>query len=175
MDANDFLRGRFVQVVDILDDTIVDGPGFRTSIYFAGCKHACASCHNKHTWNFHAGKTIALQDLYDHCMRQHFSDVTFTGGDPMYTAAAIWPLAKSLHDGGKNIWCYTGFTIEQIFEDKDMLRLAQQCDVIVDGMFDKSLADDSLLFRGSSNQRIIDMHRTTHDYIATLSTDDMLR
>ncbi len=87
--------------------------------------------------------------------------VTFTGGDPMYSATALLPLAKRICNAGLNLWIYTGFTIEEIFSaGGDMAALADMADVIVDGPFIESLKDTRLLFRGSSNQRLVDMTAT---------------
>lgn len=168
--TNNSLQNINVQVIDILHDTIVDGPSFRTSIYFAGCKHACKNCHNQSSWNFDAGHSMSLQELFDICMSDDFADVTLTGGDPMYNAAKLVPLTEALRNAGKNVWLYTGFTIEQVLRHSDMSTLAYKCNVIVDGPYIDAMRNDALLFRGSSNQRLIDMSKTTVDSIV-LYTD----
>ncbi len=147
-----------MRIIKIVEGTSVDGPGLRTSIYFAGCAHACPGCHNPQTWDFASGENIAIEDVIKTVQYNGF-DVTFTGGDPFYQAEAIVPLAKTIRDAGLGIWSYTGFTFEQLLasDDKDMHELLRLTDVLVDGPFVQSLRDTTLLFRGSANQRLIDV------------------
>ncbi|MDE5858440.1 MAG: anaerobic ribonucleoside-triphosphate reductase activating protein [Muribaculaceae bacterium] len=145
-----------MRVVDIVDGTSVDGPGLRTTIYFAGCKHHCPGCHNPQTWSFDAGRDMNQQEIIDHIVENDF-DVTFSGGDPMYQSSDIIPLAKQIKSMGKTIWCYTGFLFEEILSSPEMSKLLPYIDVVVDGLFVESLKDTELIFRGSSNQRIIDV------------------
>ncbi|MDE7155788.1 MAG: anaerobic ribonucleoside-triphosphate reductase activating protein [Muribaculaceae bacterium] len=145
-----------MRVIDIVDGTSVDGPGLRTTIYFAGCKHHCPGCHNPQTWSFDAGRDMNQQEIIDHIVENDF-DVTFSGGDPMYQSSDIIPLAKQIKSMGKTIWCYTGFLFEEILSSPEMSKLLPYIDVVVDGLFVESLKDTELIFRGSSNQRIIDV------------------
>lgn len=152
-----------LRVLDIIPGTSVDGPGLRTSIYFAGCAHGCPGCHNPQSWNFDGGEVMSVTSIMD-VIRENEFNVTFSGGDPIYQAEALLPLARAIKEEGYNIWCYTGFTIEQLM-DTDFIasnpvvgRLLDYIDVLVDGPFIESLRDLSLLFRGSSNQRIIYLH-----------------
>lgn len=148
-----------MRVVDIVDGTSVDGPGLRTTIYFAGCNHHCPGCHNPHTWNFDAGIEMSRQEIIDRIVENDF-DVTFSGGDPMYQSSDILPLARQIKSLGKTIWCYTGFLFEEILSSPEMSSLLPYIDVVVDGQFIESLKDTDLIFRGSSNQRIIDVRAT---------------
>lgn len=148
-----------LRVIDIVPGTSVDGPGLRTSIYFAGCSHHCEGCHNPQSWAFDAGYDITVGQLME-IVEENGFNVTFSGGDPMYQADAISHLAQRLRDNGYNIWCYTGFKFEQLLDDPAMHRLMSLCDVVVDGPFILSLRDISLRFRGSSNQRLIDVDRS---------------
>lgn len=148
-----------MRVVDIVDGTSVDGPGLRTTIYFAGCNHHCPGCHNPHTWNFDAGIEMSRQEIIDRIVENDF-DVTFSGGDPMYQSSDILPLARQIKSLGKTIWCYTGFLFEEILSSTEMSSLLPYIDVVVDGQFIESLKDTDLIFRGSSNQRIIDVRAT---------------
>ncbi|MDE5809518.1 MAG: anaerobic ribonucleoside-triphosphate reductase activating protein [Muribaculaceae bacterium] len=148
-----------MRVVDIVDGTSVDGPGLRTTIYFAGCNHHCPGCHNPHTWNFDAGIEMSRQEIIDRIVENDF-DVTFSGGDPMYQSSDILPLARQIKSLGKTIWCYTGFLFEEILSSLEMSSLLPYIDVVVDGQFIESLKDTDLIFRGSSNQRIIDVGAT---------------
>ena len=148
-----------MRVVDIVDGTSVDGPGLRTTIYFAGCNHHCPGCHNPHTWNFDAGIEMSRQEIINRIVENDF-DVTFSGGDPMYQSSDILPLARQIKSWGKTIWCYTGFLFEEILSSTEMSSLLPYIDVVVDGQFIESLKDTDLIFRGSSNQRIIDVGAT---------------
>lgn len=151
------LSSNYLHVLTIVYDSIVDGPGLRTSIYLSGCYHRCEGCHNPQSWPITAGKTTSCQELYDICMANDFADVTFSGGDPIYQYADLLPLVKALREAGKNVWLWTGFTWEKLQQCDEMLDLAKACNVIVDGPFVKSLRDENLRFRGSSNQRILQM------------------
>ena len=147
-----------LRVLDVVEDTMVDGPGFRTSIYCAGCRHACVGCHNPQSWNFNQGREMTIAELMDIIESDPYTQgVTFSGGDPMYQAAAFAELARQIHRRTqKDIWCYTGFTFESLIHD-DQCELLAELDVLVDGPYIQSLRDEDLLFRGSSNQRLIDV------------------
>ena len=145
-----------LRVLDIVSGTSVDGPGLRTSIYFAGCHHACPGCHNPLSHDPKGGYPITVGDLLDK-ITVNDENVTFSGGDPLYQPVApLIELADALHSRGYDIWCYTGF----IYEDTCDNPLLRHIDVLVDGPFVESLRDTSLVFRGSSNQRIIDLNKT---------------
>ncbi|MBD5219460.1 MAG: anaerobic ribonucleoside-triphosphate reductase activating protein [Bacteroidales bacterium] len=147
-----------MRILRIVEGTSVDGPGLRTSIYFAGCRHACPGCHNQQSWDFAGGQDYTVEDVMK-IVRYNGFPVTFSGGDPMYQAEAILPLARQLHAEGFGIWCYTGFTLDELLADGDENQRAvlKLLDVLVDGPFVQSLRDTDLRFRGSSNQRLIDV------------------
>ena len=146
-----------IRVLDILEDTMVDGPGFRTSIYCAGCSHQCKGCHNPQSWAFDGGREMTTAQIMKVIMADPFANVTFSGGDPMYQAAGFAELARAIHEyTNKDIWCYTGFTFESLIQE-DQRELLEQIDVLVDGPYIESLRDPDLRFRGSSNQRLIDV------------------
>lgn len=145
-----------IRILDILEETTADGPGFRTSIYCAGCAHRCPGCHNPQSWDFSAGREVSVDELLDVVKADEFADVTFSGGDPMYQVEAFTELARRIkHETGKTIWCYTGFTYEEILADSRMSMILPYLDVLVDGPYIAELRDPDLPFRGSSNQRII--------------------
>jgi anaerobic ribonucleoside-triphosphate reductase activating protein len=150
-----------LRILSIIEDTMVDGPGFRTSIYCAGCNHQCPGCHNPQSWDFNGGKEMTVEQI----MRVVEADpytrgVTFSGGDPMYQAAEFAELARQIHRRTqKDIWCYTGFTFESLIHD-DQRELLAELDVLVDGPYIEKFNDPDLLFRGSYNQRIIDVPRS---------------
>ena len=151
-----------IRVLDIIEDTMVDGPGFRTSIYCAGCRHACPGCHNPQSWDFNGGHEMTTEQLLRIIEADPYANVTFTGGDPMYQAEGFAELAQAIHERtNKDIWCFTGFTYESLIND-DQRELLENIDVLVDGPFVQRLRDPDLLFRGSSNQRIIDVPKTLY-------------
>ena len=152
MDQSPILR-----VIDIVDGTSVDGPGLRTSIYFAGCDHRCPGCHNPSTWDFRAGSEMTVDQLMRRIIDNDFN-VTFSGGDPLYQLQPLTALARAVKTAGKTIWCYTGFIYEDLLADKKYSELLSLIDVLVDGPFIMSLRDPDLPFRGSSNQRLINLN-----------------
>lgn len=147
-----------ISVLDIVEDTMVDGPGFRTSIYCAGCRHACPGCHNPQSWDFSGGHPMSTEQIMRIIEADPYANVTFSGGDPMYQPEGFTELARAIRQRtSKDIWCFTGFTFETLINNPRHRQLLELIDVLVDGPFIKSLRDESLLFRGSSNQRLIDV------------------
>lgn len=143
-----------IRVLDIIRGTTVDGPGFRTSIYLAGCSHRCPGCHNPQSWDFEGGHEMTIDEIMEIVAEEDF-DVTLSGGDPMYQPEHVATLAERTARLGHTVWVYTGFTWEQINDNPEMLNALRDVEAIVDGPFVKALHDPDLLFRGSSNQRII--------------------
>ncbi|MDE5644142.1 MAG: anaerobic ribonucleoside-triphosphate reductase activating protein [Muribaculaceae bacterium] len=143
-----------VRVLDIIKGTTVDGPGFRTSIYIAGCRHRCPGCHNPQSWDFEGGTEMEIDDLMEIVKEEDF-DVTLSGGDPMYSPDAVREISRRVRSLGHTVWVYTGFTWEQIKSDSRMFGALADVEAIVEGPFIKDLRDPDLRFRGSSNQRII--------------------
>ncbi|MBQ3631887.1 MAG: anaerobic ribonucleoside-triphosphate reductase activating protein [Prevotella sp.] len=145
-------------IMGIIEDTMVDGPGFRTAIYCAGCRHQCPGCHNPQSWDFDGGHPMSTEDIMRIIEADPYANVTFSGGDPMYQPEGFAELARAIHERTKkDIWCYTGFTFEQLLHNPRQRALLEQVDVLVDGPFIKALRDETLVFRGSRNQRIIDV------------------
>ena len=148
-----------IRVLDIAYETMADGPGLRTSIYCAGCAHRCPGCHNPQSGDFKAGQEMSVQELLDIVKDDEFANVTFSGGDPLYQVEAFTELARRIkEETDKTIWCYTGFKYEDILEDERLSMILPYLDVLVDGPFIEDLRNTSLPFRGSSNQRIIQLH-----------------
>lgn len=97
-----------ITLLDIIEDTVVDGPGFRVSVYAAGCTHHCPGCHNPQSWNLRNGHPVSLDYIVAKITNNPFSNVTFSGGDPLFQVAGFTQLAKRLKIiTSKNIWCYT--------------------------------------------------------------------
>lgn len=148
-----------MKVLDIIRGTTVDGPGFRTSIYFAGCKHQCKGCHNPSSWDFNAGTEMSADEIMKIVEEEDF-DVTFSGGDPLYHVSDVIELSSRINKLGHNIWIYTGFTWDEIIASPVLKPSLQYIDVLIDSPYIDSLRDADLLFRGSSNQHIIDVKKS---------------
>ena len=147
-----------IRILDIKYGTSVDGTGLRTSLYCAGCKNHCTGCHNPQSWDENGGEPISVEKLYNLIVEADMN-VTFTGGDPMLHPEGFIELARLIKGNtNKTIWCYTGFKYEEILEDERLSMILPYLDVLVDGPFVEELRDPDLPFRGSSNQRIIQLH-----------------
>jgi len=158
------MKARFA-IPDIQMDSIVDGEGIRSVIWFQGCAHHCFNCQNPETWDFDGGVELDTEE-----MKKKIKDleaqqgVTFSGGDPLYQLDAFIDLAKCVHECKMNVWVYTGYTYEELIElskkDGKYLEALKEIDVLVDGPFVNSLKSFAVKFRGSSNQRIIDVAKS---------------
>lgn len=146
-----------MKVMNILHDSVVDGEGLRTVIFFAGCPHACVGCHNPTSWKMSNGIDMSLDEILREIESNPMSNVTLSGGEPFIQAKEVSELARKIKEMGKNIWAYSGFTHEEILASKDPYKrgLLSYCDVLVDGRFVFEERDLSLTFRGSRNQRVI--------------------
>ena len=152
-----------MRVLKIINGTIVDGEGLRTSIYFAGCKHKCKGCHNPQSWDFNSGKIMTIDEILKN-IKENDLNVTFSGGDPLYqNLEELVDLSKKIHELKYNIWLYTGFTIEELKSDSKYHEILKNVDFIVDGPFIEEQRDITLAFRGSKNQRIL--KRINNDFI----------
>ena len=149
-----------LRILHIVEGTSVDGPGLRTSIYMAGCTHHCPGCHNPDSWNPQGGEERTLDELM-RVIAYNEAPVTLSGGDPLQqpegTRALIHRVKQEL---GYNVWCFTGYTWEEIEKDSVLLDVVREVDVLVDGPFIQAERDTTLRFCGSRNQRLIDVPRT---------------
>lgn len=146
-------------------DSILDGEGIRSIIWTQGCIHHCPFCQNQETWDFDAGLLVDIEEVkrqIDDLVDQ--DGITFSGGDPMCQPQPCSILASYIKSQGLNVWCYTGFTYEQLIlmsqTNKYILDFLNNIDVLVDGKFMIEFKSLDLLFRGSSNQRIIDVPKS---------------
>ena len=148
-----------MKVLDIMRGTTVDGPGFRTSIYLSGCRHHCPGCHNPQSWDPDGGTEYSLEEILAIVKEEDF-DVTLSGGDPLFDPESTALLAGEITRLGYGVWIYTGYTWEQIMADDRLLNAVKDAEVVVDSPFIEALKDPDLLFRGSSNQQLVDVKRS---------------
>ena len=149
-----------IRILDIKYGTSVDGIGLRTSLYAAGCEHHCVGCHNPQSWSEDGGERMTVEELFDLIVDADMN-VTFTGGDPMLHPEGFIALARMIKERtDKSIWCYTGYRFEDLLEHPLRRTLVELCDVVVDGRYIEAERDLSLHFRGSRNQRIIDVAKS---------------
>ncbi len=159
-----------IKVLKIYPETTSDGLGLRYSIYLAGCRHACFGCHNVRSWNPNNGQLLDdkyLAEIIDQINANPLLDgVTLSGGDPFYDPLFLKQLLEYLKKyTNKNIWCYTGYTYEQIINKPELNACLKYIDVLIDGRFVLELRDVSLPFKGSSNQRTIYLKNGKLDFI----------
>lgn len=150
-----------MRVLSVLDESVVDGPGIRTVIFTAGCPHRCPGCHNPESWNPRGGEEVEVEDLLIRIKQSGWEGVTVSGGEPFLQPNALAQLVVGCKALQKNVWVYTGYTLEQLkrMDDEDVTSVLDHADVLVDGRFEQPLMDRSLRFRGSSNQRIIFLNK----------------
>ena len=148
---------------NITTDDMLNGDGLRAVLWVAGCTHRCEGCHNPITWDIDGGLPFdeaAERELFEKIAPNHISGVTFSGGDPLHpqNRAEVTELAKKCRERfpNKTIWLYTGYTFEEVEE----LEIMRYCDVLVDGAFVKEQLDPKLHWKGSTNQRVIDLKET---------------
>lgn len=154
-----------LQVFGLVPDSIVDGPGLRYGIFVQGCSHGCPGCHNPESQPREGGTAYSIQSIYEDIRANKLiQGVTFSGGEPFEQPEACAVLAKQLKGDGYNIWAYSGYTFDALMgkaEGNPSIRdFLESVDVLVDGPYVEALHSYELDWRGSSNQRIIDMPKT---------------
>ena len=152
-----------IRLAGVEPESIVDGPGYRLTVFSQGCPHRCPGCHNPQTHDFSGGSlrdTDEIVALLD--QNPLVRGVTLSGGEPMAQAAAMAQIARAARERGMNVWCYTGYTLEELLSqgDPDRMRLLRLTDVLVDGRYLAGERSLELLYRGSKNQRLIDVPKT---------------
>ncbi len=157
------MGGMCMRIAGTVSDSIVDGPGLRFTVFTQGCPHHCPGCHNPETHDPGGGRTVTVEELGELLAGNPLIDgLTLSGGDPFLQAGECAALAALAHALGKNVWTYTGYTWEVLTAAgrPDWDALLAQTDVLVDGPFVEALKSYSATFRGSSNQRLIDLNAT---------------
>lgn len=150
-----------IEVSGIQYSSAVDGPGFRDVLFVSYCPHHCPGCHNRQTWERGSGEMRTVDDIYRDLTKSSVCNITFSGGEPFEQAAALAELAKRLRkETEKNIWIYSGYLLEQIVADAEKKALLELCDVLVDGPFVEEKKGLNLRFKGSENQRILDVKKS---------------
>ena len=143
---------------------VANGVGIRTSIFVTGCTHNCKQCFNTKYMDFNFGELWTKETtnlVIDYLRDDNVSGLTLLGGEPMQNAMELTEIVRDIKKSiKKSIWVYSGYTFEEIIENEDRFELLKECDVLVDGRFVYQLKDLKLKFRGSSNQRIIDIKKT---------------
>ena len=156
------ISGIQIRIAGIEEESIVDGPGIRLVVFTQGCSHKCRGCHNPQTHNYHGGYEIEIDDIIKMIESNPLLDgITISGGEPFEQAYGASKLAKSVKKLGLNVITYTGYTFEEIISnashDERFRDLLLETDILIDGRFEISERDLTLPFRGSRNQRIIDV------------------
>ena len=149
-----------IRIAGTVDDSIVDGPGIRYTVFVQGCSHHCPGCHNPHTHDFAGGRVVDTEEIVAQMRGNPLLDgLTLSGGEPFEQPSACAELARQAHALGLNVWCYTGYKYEQLLAgDASRQALLSELDVLVDGPFLLAERSLDLLYRGSRNQRLIDVH-----------------
>ncbi len=147
-----------IRIAGILEESIVDGPGVRLVVFTQGCKHNCPGCHNPETHNFSGGYDIDIKDILQKLKENPMIDgITLSGGDPFEQSDSCSILASKAKELGYNVVAYTGYTYEKLLKNKRHLNLLKNVDILIDGKFELEKIDLTLPFRGSSNQRILNV------------------
>lgn len=166
---NDYLSNgydltRRIRLAGIVNESVVDGKGIRCTVFVQGCPHNCKSCHNPHTHSYTDGEVVPLCDITERIENNPLLDgITFSGGEPFVYPAELADLAEWAHENRLNVWCYTGYTYDELQEiaqkDPETSRLLEGIDVLIDGRFEQDKKNLLLKFKGSENQRIIDLKK----------------
>ena len=149
-----------IRVAGIVPESFSDGPGIRFVVFAQGCRHRCPGCHNPHTHPFEGGTLMEVENILLQMEQNPLLDgITLSGGDPFEQADALGELAEKARERGYSVMTYTGWRYEELLEiaDSKHMRLLRATDILVDGPFEFALKSELLPFRGSSNQRIIDV------------------
>lgn len=144
-------------------ESIVDGPGFRYVVFVQGCPHRCPGCHNPESHDFDAGQDMTVQEIFEEFKQnEHLHGITLSGGEPFCQAPALVELVKLVRSLGKDVMAFSGWTYEELLAKNDpaVNELLDLTDILVDGRYEEAERNLTLVYRGSENQRVIDMKKT---------------
>lgn len=163
-----------INIAGVVEESYTDGLGIRYAIFVQGCSHKCKNCHNPETWQFNGGVKYDIDTLVSEILENPLLDgVTISGGDPMYQPVEVLELVNKIREQSKlNIWLYTGFTFEECLENTEMAAILNKIDILVDGEYKEENRSLHLRFRGSSNQRIINVPETLATGKVVIYIDD---
>ena len=156
-------ENKVIRVCGIEPESIVDGPGFRYVLFVQGCPHHCHGCHNPESWPFEGGCEMTVDEIFEEIQsKKGLRGVTFSGGEPFEQVPPLIELAKKIKDSGLTLMSYSGYTLEELEARQDAAtdELLGMLDMLVDGRYDESLRNLTLVYCGSENQRVIDMNKT---------------
>lgn len=153
-----------LRIAGVVKESTVDGPGFRYVVFTQGCPHKCEGCHNPETHDYHGGTLVKIEEIANDIDKDPLlKGITISGGEPFLQAGQVSVLLEKINPK-LTVMVYTGFTyeylIKQANEENQYKRLLEKTDVLIDGKFEKELKDENLMFRGSSNQRAIDVKQS---------------
>ena len=154
-----------IRIAGTVSESIVDGIGFRYTVFVQGCPHGCAGCHNPQTHDFSGGRVTDTDELFNECIQDPLNKgVTFSGGEPFCQAEPLYILGERFKERGMSLWCYSGWTFEELLKKAErepfVKKLLSIADVLVDGRFIEEQKSLALEFRGSKNQRLIDVQKS---------------
>ena len=149
-----------MRIAGVIRDSLVNGEGVRDVIFTQGCAHHCPNCHNPDTWKPNGGILVSADEVWE-LLKDSPNNVTFSGGDPIYQYLSLLEVLMRIKiNSNKNVWLYTGYTYEELPRVMWETLYLYGVSVVIDGKFEEQLKDSTLLYRGSSNQRIIDLGKT---------------
>ena len=168
-----------IRLAGIVKESVTDGPGFRYAIFTQGCAHACEGCHNPETWDFNGGYLSDTFEIISQLDKNPLlKGITLTGGDPFYQAQPCTVIAKAAHLLGLDVFSFTGYTFEELIKvaenDESVASLLSETDFLVDGRFVLAQRSLELKFRGSENQRILNVRQSLEEGKAVLANEYMI-
>jgi len=163
-----------IRLAGIVPESITDGPGLRFTVFTQGCPHRCVGCHNPETWQLEGGYDSTTDQLISEMKKNPLlKGITLSGGEPFLQSTSLAGLAEAAHTSGFDVITFTGYSFEELLEmtksDDGVMALLRQTDILIDGRFVQELKSYDLNFKGSSNQRAIDVKRSLENGRVVLS------
>ena len=150
-----------IRIMDIMYSSAVDGEGFRDVLFVNYCPHHCKGCHNPESWEIENGRVVSLSEVYENLTKSRITNITYSGGEPFCQTDELIALTKKIKENtNKTVWIYSGYLFEDLIKDEKKKQLLSMCEVLVDGRFEENKKELNLRFKGSTNQRIIDVQKS---------------